>query len=533
MHAAPDSVEQALVNPGSPLEPALRGDMEERFGHDFSKVRVHTDAAAKQSALDVNAHAYTVGHDMVFGAGRFTPGTQEGRRLIAHELTHAVQQSGGSGTYASQDNEKRDLSPIRLLHWHGEHNASSRAVQRQPTDDDLERYRIEGGRYSPKEKQHAAEHLAGLVLTSPVIGKEEQKLSMRGPTPIFVSKEKMRFDGGRLGEFVSDFNEFTHYFDDVLHGIGRLRDLLSAGAPEAPTDMTATQKRALRPTDDTQPSLGKKDAYRNWLEAQAKYATMHAKGGLPGGLVFEVARTGRDFDKARQEFWEAKGKLSRTIAAAKGLTHPQFDLQLKLSDLVSLADPVTAVATGLDKLIEARQKRQEYDAKMKEFEAAVTSAGDAARDDFEAFKRASATYWTKVADHQAALEDRDNARIESRQRAAHVGQAIAEPAETRSPVLAGVRMPLLVADAWHALAVTGPPARQKLAKVLLGETVVVTASKKDWGWRDDPMELNDITQIRLAWQQAQSWEVVLTKEEVEEWVAMDKLWEETLTKFNV
>jgi hypothetical protein len=55
-------------------------------------VQVHTDAAAEQSAQDVNALAYTVGHDIVFGAGRFAPGTHEGRRLLAHELSHLVQQ---------------------------------------------------------------------------------------------------------------------------------------------------------------------------------------------------------------------------------------------------------------------------------------------------------------------------------------------------------------------------------------------------------------------------------------------------------
>ena len=96
--AAPASVGKALASPGRPLESALRQDMEQRFGYDFSRVRVHTDAAAEQSARDVNAHAYTLGHNIVFAAGRFAPGTTEGRRLIAHELTHVVQQSAtGNG----------------------------------------------------------------------------------------------------------------------------------------------------------------------------------------------------------------------------------------------------------------------------------------------------------------------------------------------------------------------------------------------------------------------------------------------------
>jgi hypothetical protein len=73
--------------------------MEQRFGHDFSRVRVHSDAASGTSARHVNAHAYTAGYDIVFGTGQFAPETINGRRLLAHELTHVVQQSdaGRSG----------------------------------------------------------------------------------------------------------------------------------------------------------------------------------------------------------------------------------------------------------------------------------------------------------------------------------------------------------------------------------------------------------------------------------------------------
>ncbi|NOT56614.1 MAG: DUF4157 domain-containing protein [Deltaproteobacteria bacterium] len=95
---APASVDHALASPGRPLDTALRLDMEQRFGHNFSRVRVHTDATAAQSAQDVNAQAYTVGNSVVFDASRFAPGTSDGRRLLAHELTHVVQQAGGEGS---------------------------------------------------------------------------------------------------------------------------------------------------------------------------------------------------------------------------------------------------------------------------------------------------------------------------------------------------------------------------------------------------------------------------------------------------
>jgi hypothetical protein len=108
----PASVDQTLASLGNPLEQTLRQDMEQRFGHDFSRVRVHSGTAAEQSARDVNANAYTVGHNIVFGAGLFTPATHEGRRLLAHELTHVVQQSGADGIHAGQGNGPGVLSPV-------------------------------------------------------------------------------------------------------------------------------------------------------------------------------------------------------------------------------------------------------------------------------------------------------------------------------------------------------------------------------------------------------------------------------------
>ena len=93
--AAP-SVEGVLAGgAGKPLDATLQADMEQRFGHDFSRVRVHADAAAAQSARDINAKAYTAGDHVVFGASQFMPATREGRRLVAHELAHVVQQGKG------------------------------------------------------------------------------------------------------------------------------------------------------------------------------------------------------------------------------------------------------------------------------------------------------------------------------------------------------------------------------------------------------------------------------------------------------
>jgi hypothetical protein len=90
---APAIVHEGLHSPGQPLDAATRAYFEPRFGYDFSHVRVHTDGLAERSADAVAAEAYTVGSHVVFGSGRYTLASSDGRRLLAHELAHVVRQS--------------------------------------------------------------------------------------------------------------------------------------------------------------------------------------------------------------------------------------------------------------------------------------------------------------------------------------------------------------------------------------------------------------------------------------------------------
>jgi hypothetical protein len=109
MATAPASVERVLGSPGRPLERSLREDMEQRFGYDFSSVRVHSGAQAELSAQEVNANAYTVGSDIVFNRGRFSPETQDGKHLLAHELAHVVQQGGNLNMGLLREVDQKDL----------------------------------------------------------------------------------------------------------------------------------------------------------------------------------------------------------------------------------------------------------------------------------------------------------------------------------------------------------------------------------------------------------------------------------------
>jgi hypothetical protein len=91
---APPIINEVLRSTGQPLDTSTRKFFEPRFGQDFSRVRVHTDSRADESAQSVDALAYTVGNDIVFQSGQYSPESATGSRLLAHELTHTIQQAG-------------------------------------------------------------------------------------------------------------------------------------------------------------------------------------------------------------------------------------------------------------------------------------------------------------------------------------------------------------------------------------------------------------------------------------------------------
>jgi hypothetical protein len=106
---APASVREVVASPGRPLDASTRGFMEVRFGYDFSSVRIHHDTQAERSAREANAQAYTVGDHIVFNSGHYAPHSPNGRRLLAHELAHVVQQMGLSRLASVQFKKKPKL----------------------------------------------------------------------------------------------------------------------------------------------------------------------------------------------------------------------------------------------------------------------------------------------------------------------------------------------------------------------------------------------------------------------------------------
>lgn len=113
--AAPPIVHEVLRSPGQPLDPAIRAFMEPRFGRDFSHVRVHSGPTAEKSARDVNAHAYAFDTHIVFGPNKYSPTTLAGKHLLAHELSHVVQQTGVHGKGKSPEQIQRSFKD--KLNW--------------------------------------------------------------------------------------------------------------------------------------------------------------------------------------------------------------------------------------------------------------------------------------------------------------------------------------------------------------------------------------------------------------------------------
>jgi len=140
----PSIVQDVLRLPGRPLDASVRGFMEPRFGRSFRDVRVHTGSMAASSAEAIFARAYTGGHHIVFGQGQYRPDTAEGRQLLAHELTHVLQQRGGSLAIQREPDKKwaNDESAARYrgkiladrIHKHGKVSKDVEAKFREELD---------------------------------------------------------------------------------------------------------------------------------------------------------------------------------------------------------------------------------------------------------------------------------------------------------------------------------------------------------------------------------------------------------------
>jgi Domain of unknown function (DUF4157) len=151
----PPIVHDVLRSPGHPLDEATRAFMEPRFGHDFSRVRVHTDVPAARAARAVTALAFTVGSNIVFGPDQYAPRTKEGQRLLAHELTHVVQQTAGG---RNRGTVSRVPEPDNALQ-----NTSDTTLKLRVLADDLDRL----GSYASEKLESATGEMGAELSMDP------------------------------------------------------------------------------------------------------------------------------------------------------------------------------------------------------------------------------------------------------------------------------------------------------------------------------------------------------------------------------
>jgi hypothetical protein len=183
--AAPSIVQDVLSSPGQPLDPASRAFFEPRFGHDLSQVLIHTDTQAAGSARAVDARAYTVGQHIAFDAGQYAPTTSEGKRLLAHELTHTMQQhnhkSLGIGTVSSM-----------RIHRHVEHDKHGAERTFSATTHISER------------QQPSTYHVTPMRLDHPLAVQRVCKGSAKGGNAIVSAKEDDYKQAVKAGAYCRD-----------------------------------------------------------------------------------------------------------------------------------------------------------------------------------------------------------------------------------------------------------------------------------------------------------------------------------------
>lgn len=310
----PAAVYQALRGAGHPLDPATRAFMESRLGHDFGQVRVHTDARAAASADAVQARAYTVGPDVAFAAGAYAPGTAEGRRLLAHELTHVVQQRAaghphgrpGENAAGSQANlrigEPGDIderhadhvaqqvtqAPARVGFWNAVQppTAPRSTLQRQQTELEVS---------SPQQREP-------VPITLPEVSAQSADPRSRAD---YVDRRLLAVGYGiHFGGYVLE-----------LAGVTEL-----VFVPESHFDFTAAN---MMPVDlviyPTRDSALEKVPYGPWAPNQAQpYAYYSGVNGLIAPTMFTPATTPRIIDTALRAQQELGEQISGDLISLAG-----------------------------------------------------------------------------------------------------------------------------------------------------------------------------------------------------------------------
>jgi len=233
-----DSYVNSLGSSGQPLPDASRQFFEPRFGHDFSGVKIHNDSVAAKSAQSINALAYTTGNNIVFNEGQYAPSSDSGNRLLAHELTHVVQQSGNEKVMKQDKKDKK--------------TAQTLTEPPQKEEDATQKYNWETGwgKYGDPTKPHPIQHGPLITITNIITGFSFQqvyaaKASLQTVHSIVVPTYAATieyFDQGGTHSFVGRFNVTR----DAWFGQGTDKDgkdIFVNRSTEPRADVTVSVKR--------------------------------------------------------------------------------------------------------------------------------------------------------------------------------------------------------------------------------------------------------------------------------------------------
>jgi uncharacterized protein DUF4157 len=316
---APPVVHEVLSSPGEPLDSATREFFEPRFGHDFSRVRVHADDRAASSAREINAAAYTVGRNIVFDSNRYHSSTGSGNPLLAHELAHVVQQEAAAPSFESR--------PVGL--------------RIAPSDDTAE-----------QEAERAARNLGGTALARhehPVVRRDDKKpgdTKSVPQTPYSKALDQLKT------------------LDPLLHGY----------LSKAPLNGASTAVRTINATDTSvNPPIQIQIAFNLQVKEVPLAANLDAQfnGGIPviaGGVTSKTVTANMEM--------QVNSKAS--VSLAQALYHEGIHMLLFMDDLVPGGSPhgaalgnykkianahadITLLKSQLTTMIEAGLKQQKLD----------------------------------------------------------------------------------------------------------------------------------------------------------------------------
>jgi len=333
-------VRSEIASGGAPLSAMTRREMESMFGHDFSQVRIHADSASAESARSVNALAYTVGSDIVFGAGRYAPGTRDGDRLLAHELTHVVQQT--------QSRDSASEGPLTL-------SRQFEVPAKVPKlDAPAER---EQEKFAETDKERArATVIAPLRAAAARLGAEEKAdvvSVLRHLRPMRAAAAGVKWPESALPEvakLMDDLDSYRTLLDSI-----KLSDRQAVGAArrhwlEARRELAAARKalNAARPDSKKTPDAQEREGLSNDINAIA-------------ALSAQIDATIQDLIKAprNQEGFKAVDETATQLLHQIATVQPpeaQLEMARVMSSVSDGIATITPLVLGKEETLKTAQK---------------------------------------------------------------------------------------------------------------------------------------------------------------------------------